>query len=65
MLKENIHKKMKYIWCSRHLQIQSTLVISKLKGPTETLPRYPYFDISDFQNWEKYKLGNQILQMNM
>ena len=27
--------------------------------------RYPYFDISDVQNWGKYQSNNQISQMNM
>ena len=27
--------------------------------------RYPYFDISDVQNWGKYQTNNQISQMNM
>ena len=27
--------------------------------------RYPYFDISDLQNWGEYQSNNQISQMNM
>ena len=37
----------------------------EVKGTLWNTSRYPYFDISDFQNWGKYKLYNQILQMNM
>ena len=43
--------------------IQSALVISNSKGLWKT-SRYPYFDISDFQNWGK-KSNNQIFQIRM
>ena len=32
------------------MQLQSTLVISKSKGPSENTKRYPYFEISDLQS---------------
>ena len=41
---------------SRYLEVEGTLWNTS---------RYPYFDISDFQNWGKYKSHNQISQMNM
>ena len=41
---------------SRYLEVEETLWNTS---------RYPYFDISDVQNWEKYQSNNQILQMNM
>ena len=41
---------------SRYLEVEGTLWNTS---------RYPYFDISDFQNWDKYKSHNQISQMNM
>ena len=52
----------KYIFEKRKHKIQSTLVISKSKGPSETLR-----DIrtSDVQNWGKYQSNNHISQMNM
>ena len=41
---------------SRYLEVEGTL---------SNTSRYPYFDISDVQNWEKYQSNNQISQMNM
>ena len=41
---------------SRYLEVERTLWNTS---------RYPYFDISDFQTWEKYKSHNQILEMNI
>ena len=41
---------------SRYLEVEGTLW---------NTARYPYFDISDVQNWEKYQSNNQISQMNM
>ena len=32
----------------------------ELEGTLWNTSRYPYFDISDFQNWGKYKSHNQI-----
>ena len=37
----------------------------ELEGTLWNTSKYPYFDISDFQNWGKYKSHNQIWQMNM
>ena len=41
---------------SRYLEVEGTLWNTS---------RYPYFDISDVQNWGKYQSNNQISQMNM
>ena len=41
---------------SRYLEVEGTLWNTS---------RYPYFDISDLQNWGKYQSNNQISQMNM
>ena len=41
---------------SRYLEVEGTLWNTS---------RYPYFDISDVQNWGKYQMNNQISQMNM
>ena len=41
---------------SRYLEVEGTLWNTS---------RYPYFDISDLQNWGKYQMNNQISQMNM
>ena len=41
---------------SRYLELEGTLWDTS---------RYPYFDISDVQNWGKYQSNNQISQMNM
>ena len=41
---------------SRYLEVEGTLW---------NTARYPYFDISDVQNWRKYQSNNQISQMNM
>ena len=41
---------MLYEFLKYNMHIQSTLVISKSKGPVENTSRYPYFDISDVQN---------------
>ena len=46
-----------------HFTVQSTLVISKSKGPSETFPDDPYIDISDLHNGGKYKSNNQISQI--
>ena len=40
---------------SRYLEVEGTLWNTS---------RYPYFDISDVQNWGKYQSNNQISQMN-
>ena len=48
--------KKQYTVDSRYLEVEGTLWNTS---------RYPYFDISDFQNRGKYKSHNQILQMNM
>ena len=37
----------------------------EVEGTLWNTSRYPYFDISDFQNWRKYKMHDQISQMNM
>ena len=41
---------------SRYLEVEGTLWSTS---------RYPYFNISDLQNWGKYQTNNQISQMNM
>ena len=41
---------------SRYLEVEGTLWNTS---------RYPYFDISDVQNWGKYHPNNQISQMNI
>ena len=41
---------------SRYLEVEGTLWNTS---------RYPYFDISDVQNWGNYQSNNQISQMNM
>ena len=41
---------------SRYLELEETLWNTS---------RYPYFDISDLQNWGKYQSINQISQMSM
>ena len=41
---------------SRYLEVEGTLWHTS---------RYPFFDISDVQNWGKYQSNNQISQMNM
>ena len=41
---------------SRYLEVDGTLWNTS---------RYPYFDISDVQNWGKYQSNNQISQMNL
>ena len=41
---------------SRYLEVEETLLNTS---------RYPYFDISDLQNWGKYQSTIQISQMNM
>ena len=40
----------------RYLEVKETLLNTSW---------YPYFDISDLQNWGKYQMNNQISQMNM
>ena len=47
---------MKYTVDSRYLEVE---------GIRWNTSRYPYFDISDVQNWGKYQTNNQISQMNM
>ena len=46
-------------------KVQSTLVISKLKGPSETLRDIHTSTYQIFRIEEKYKSHNQIAQMNM
>ena len=41
---------------SRYLEVEGTL---------SNTSRYPYFDISDLQNREKYQTNNQISQLKM
>ena len=41
---------------SRYLEIEGTLWNTS---------RYPYFGISDVQNWGKYQSNKQISQLNM
>ena len=41
---------------SRYLEVEGTFWNTS---------RYPYFDISEVQNWGKYQSNNQISQMNM
>ena len=41
---------------SRYLEVEGTLWNTS---------RYPYFDISDVQNWRKYQSNKEISQMNM
>ena len=37
----------------------------EVEGTLKNSLRYPYFDISDVQNWGKYQLNSQISPMNM
>ena len=37
----------------------------EVEGTRWNSSRYPYFDISDVQNWGKYQTNNQISHMNM
>ena len=49
-------------WSNAQRNVQSTLFISNSKGLWNT-SRYPYFDISDLQNWETNNSHNHILQI--
>ena len=53
---KTLMKAMWYTVDSRYLEVEVTFWNTS---------RYPYFDISDLQNWGKYQLNNQISQMNM
>ena len=37
----------------------------EVEGTRWNTSKYPYFDISDVQNWGKYQTNNQISHMNM
>ena len=37
----------------------------EVEGTRWNTSRYPYFDLSDVQNWGKYQTNNQISHMNM
>ena len=55
-IKEQAYHYTRYTVDSRYLEFDWTLWNTS---------RYPYFDISDVQNWGKYQSNNQISQMNM
>ena len=55
-LDEAVLERRQYTVDSRYLEVEGTLWNTS---------RYPYFDISDLQNWGKYQLNNRISQMNI
>ena len=54
-----------YFFCSRRKKVQSPLVISKSKGPFETLRDIRTSTCRICKILENYKLNNQIPQINM
>ena len=52
----NENQNISYTVDSRYLEVKGTLWKTSI---------YPYFDISDLQNWGKYQSNYQLSQMNM
>ena len=51
--------------CNDRIQFTVNSRYLEVEGTLSTTLRYPYFDISDLQNWGKYISNNQISQINM
>ena len=58
-----------FMWTDAKIPVQVLNTVNsrylEVKGTLWNTSRYPYFDISDLQNWGKYQLNNQISQMNI